>query len=226
MAVLTDLASIKKAIESRPQGGGERVDDRELTRNIKSGKERTIRFVQELDPGSKHYDERYGTGLVVSEYEHPELYWLKLVDTFDDEGKSWPAEQGWQSKLNLYINVVDVDSGDVFYLNRSVLGGLGQDIVENAGDRGSLTDSKWKIKKKGEGMQTRYNLSLIDIVDLDDEPLDVDPDDLIDFREQVLNEVPYAEQEAFVRQIEQRVKAKATDAGNADSDDDDDDDVW
>jgi hypothetical protein len=225
MAVLKDLASIKKAIESRPTGG-DRVDDRELTRNIKAGKDRTIRFVQELDPDSKYYDERFGTATVAPEYEHPKLYWLKLVDTFEDEGKSWPSEQGWASKLNLYINVVDVDTGDVFYLARSVLGGLGQQIVENAGDRGSLTDSVWKIKKKGEGMQTRYNLSLVNIVDLDEDPIDVDPDDLIDFEEQVLNQVPYAEQEAFVRQVEQRVKAKADDAGAESSDDDDDDDVW
>lgn len=224
MGVVTGLDAIRNKIESRPQAGGERVDDRELTRNLKPGKDRTIRFVQELDEDSPHYNEELGLALVVSEHVHPDIWWLRLVDTFDEEGASLGSDKGWDSKLNLYINVVDVDSGEVFYLGRSVLGGLGQQIVENGQDRGSLTDSVWKIKKKGEGMNTRYNLSLINITD---EPVEVDPEDLVDFRKSVLNEVPYEQQEAFVKQIEERVRKKSQESANDTSgDDDDDDDVW
>jgi hypothetical protein len=225
MSVLTGLDAIRKAIESRPKGF-DNVNDRELTRNIKTGESRTIRFLQELDPEAKHYDERYGTGLVVSEHQHPNIWWLLLVDTTSDEGTSFGAENGWPSKLNLYINVVDVDTGEVFYLSRSVLGGLGEEIVESAGARGSLTDSIWKISKKGQGMNTKYKLSLVNITD---EPIDVDTDKLIDFNEQVLNNVPAEEQEAYIKQVEQRVKAKAaqSDTGApAASDDSDEDDVW
>lgn len=225
MGVVTGLANIQKQIDSRPQGGGERVDDRELTRNLKPGKDRTIRFAQELDETSPYYREDLGLGLVVSEHVHPDIWWLRLVDTFDEEGGSWGADNGWRSNLTLYINVVDVNTGEVFFLSRSVLGGLGQQIVENAGDRGSLTDSVWKIKKKGEGMKTRYNLSLVSITD---EALDVDPEDLIDFEKSVLNQVPYGKQGEFVRQIEERVAKKQAEneSGDASSDDDDDDDVW
>jgi len=226
MGVVSGLDAIRKQIESRPSAGGDRVDERELTRNLKPGKDRKIRFVQEIDDESPYYKEEYGTALVVSEFAHPDIFWLRIVDTSDEEdGNNYGLENGWDSKLNMYINVVDVDSGEVFYLSRSVLGGLGQQIFENASDRGSLTDSEWKIKKKGEGMNTKYNLSLINITD---EPLDVDPEDLIDFRKQVLNEIPYDQQAAFVKQVEGRVQKKQQDseAESASSSDDDDDEVW
>jgi len=219
MSVIKGLDKIRQKIDERPQGF-DNVSERELTRNIKPGGARTIRFVQELDETSENYDERYGLALVVSEHEHPEHFWLRLVDTFEEEGASWPAEQGWKSKLNLYINVVDVDTGDVFYLSRSVLGGLGAQIIESAGERESLTDGVWKIKKEGKGFNTKYTLTL---VNLTDESLEVDPDDLIDFEESLLTQVPYGEQESHVRQIEQRVAAKRADTV---TEDDDDDDVW
>lgn len=221
MSVVRGLDAIRNKIDSRQSFNN--VNDRELTQNIESGKSKTIRFVQELDESAKGYDEKYGLGIVVSEFEHPDHFWLKLVDTSDDEGACWAAEQGWKNKITLYINVVDVDTGDVYYLARSVLGGLGEQIVESAGERGSLTDSVWRIKKTGEGMGTRYKLNLIEI---SDEPLDVDPDDLVDFEKDVLNEVPYDEQEAFVRQIEQRVKDKQGTAAASSDSDDNDDDVW
>lgn len=220
MSVLRGLDAIRSKIDSRQSFNN--VNDRELTQNIESGKSKTIRFVQELDESAKGYSEDYGLGIVVSEFEHPDHFWLKLVDTSEDEGACWAAEQGWKNKITLYINVVDVDTGEVYYLARSVLGGLGEQVVESAGERGSLTDSVWRIKKTGEGMGTRYKLNLIEI---SDEPLDVDPDDLVDFEKDVLNEVPHDEQEAFVRQIEQRVKDKQGSTASSDSDDSDDD-VW
>lgn len=222
MSVITGLDKIRQKINERPQGF-DNVTERELTRNIKSGGERNIRFVQEVDDTADKYDERYGLALVVSEYEHPEHFWLRLVDTWDEEEACWPAEQGWKSKLNLYINVVDVDSGEVFYLSRSVLGGLGAQIIESAGARGNLTDGIWKIKKEGTGFNTKYTLTLVNITS---DPVDVDPDDLIDFKESLLNEVPYDQQEEFVKTIEKRVQKSKAQEGKASDDDDDDDDVW
>ena len=52
----------------------------------------------------------------------------------------------------------------------------------------------------------------------------MDPDDLIDFEESLLTQVPYGEQESHVRQIEQRVANKRAESGEASGDDDDD--VW
>ena len=217
MGVITGLSAIKEALGSRPSTF-ENVSDKELTRNIQKNTERTIRFVQELDESSSLYNEELGLGVVAVEYQHPDLFWLRLADSSDTDGASWPAEQGWEQKISLYINVVDVDTGEVFYLQRSILGGLGQQIVESASDRGSLTDGVWKIKKTGEGMKTRYSLNLIS---LDTEPVSVNPEDLIDFRKNVINEVPYAEQEAYVRQVERRVRDK-----NQDADDDDSGLAW
>jgi hypothetical protein len=226
MSVLSGIEAIRKKIEERP-AAFDNVSDRELTRNIKSGQKRRIRFVQELDPEAKGYNEDYGLGIVVSEYQHPKLFWLLVEDTFDEEGECWAAEQGWASKLNLYVNVVDVDSGEVFYLARSVLGGLGKDIIESAAERNSVTDALWSIKKEGQGMNTKYTLTLVDITS---DPVDVDTEKLIDFRKSVLNNIPSDEQAAFVRQVEQRVASKAADngapAGDAPAADDDDDDVW
>lgn len=208
MGVITGLSAIKEALGSRPSTF-ENVSDKELTRNIQKNTERTIRFVQELDESSPLFNEELGLGVVAVEYQHPDLFWLRLADSSDTDGASWPAEQGWEQKISLYINVVDVDTGEVFYLSRSILGGLGQQIVESASDRGSLTDGVWKIKKTGEGMKTRYSLNLIS---LDSEPVAVNAEDLIDFRKNVINEVPYSEQEAYVRQVERRVREKNQDA--------------
>jgi hypothetical protein len=219
MGIISGLSAIKSVIEER--GSYENVNDRELTRNISKNGERTIRFVQELDEKSPLYNEELGTGIVAVEYEHPELYWLRIADSHDTDGACWAAEQGWAQKISLYINVVDVDTNEVFYLSRSILGGLGQQIIESASDRGSLTDGLWKIKKTGEGMKTRYSLNLISI---EAEPLTLDASQLIDFRKSVVNEVPFDKQEEFVRNIEQRVKTKQRDGGAPDVSDSDD--VW
>lgn len=213
MGVITGLSAIKEALGSRPTTF-ENVSDKELTRNIQKNTERTIRFIQELDESSPLYNEDLGLGVVAVEYQHPDLFWLRIADSSDTDGASWPAEQGWEQKISLYINVVDVDTGEVFYLSRSILGGLGQQIVESASDRGSLTDGVWKIKKTGEGMKTRYSLNLIS---LETEPVSVNSEDLIDFRKNVINEVPYSEQEAYVRQVERRVREKNQDVSDEDS---------
>jgi len=212
MGVITGLSAIKQALDSRPSSF-ENASDKELTRNIQKNSERTIRFVQELDESSPLYNEELGLGIVAVEHQHPDLFWLRLADT-SDEGGSWPAEQGWEQKISLYVNVVDVDTGEVFYLSRSILGGLGQQIVESASDRGTLTDGVWKIKKTGEGMKTRYSLNLISI---DSDPLKVKGSDLIDFRTSVIKEVPYNEQEQFVRNIERRVREKQSDVSDSES---------
>ncbi|MCA1799870.1 MAG: hypothetical protein LC650_01065 [Actinobacteria bacterium] len=219
MGVLGSLADINKAIDSRPKGF-ESVRDRNLTQVMKTGEKRKIRFLQELDPQMKNYDEKFGHGLVVSEYEHPDHFWFLLVDTTDEEGECWAAAQNWKSKLNLYVNVLDVESGKVFYIARSALGGLGADIIESANERGTITDAVWSLKKTGEGLGTRYALTLVDLTSAE---IDVDPADLIDFRESVLNEVPSDQQEKAVAELEERLKAKAKDSG---TDSDDDDEVW
>lgn len=226
MSVARDLKSIREQIEKRPSNF-DNVNERELTRNIESGESRNIRFVQELDPDAEGYDERYGTGLVVSEYQHPDIFWLLVSDPEDDEGEQWVAEQGWKSKLNLYINVVDVDSGDVFYLQRSVLGGLGEQVVEAAGEQDSLTSMVWKVKKTGKGFSgTKYTLTPKSFTK---DPLDVDPDDLINFEERVLNLIPSDKQEAHVKQVERRLASKESEAASEapkSANADDDEDVW
>jgi hypothetical protein len=213
MGVITGLSAIKEALGSRPSTF-ENVSEKELTRNIQKNTERTIRFVQELDESSALYNEEYGLGVVAVEYQHPELFWLRLADSSDTDGACWPAEQGWEQKISLYINVVDVDTGEVFYLSRSILGGLGQQIVESTSDRGTLSDGVWKIKKTGEGMKTRYSLNLISI---ENSVVKVDAEQLIDFQKNVINEVPYSEQEAYVAQVERRVRDKNQDTTDEDS---------
>lgn len=218
MGVITGLNAIKQTMESRSVSY-ENVNDKELTRNISKNGERTIRFVQELDNSSSLYNADYGLGIVAAEYQHPNLFWLKISDSRDEDGACWAEEQGWEQKVTLYINVVDVETGEVFYLARSIQGGLGQQIIDSAIERGSLTDGVWKIKKTGEGMKTRYSLNLISI---ESEPLDVDASKLIDFEKNVINQVPYAKQEDFVRGIESKVRARSGEPTASD----DDDVVW
>jgi hypothetical protein len=204
MGVITGLAAIRETMESKSLSF-DNVSDRELTRSIPKNGEKTIRFVQEVDPSSPLYKEEYGLGVVAVEYQHPSIFWLRLTDSSDEDGACWPQEQGWDQKVTLYINVVDVETGEVFYVARSIQGGLGQQIIESASDRGSLSDGVWKIKKTGEGMKTRYSLNMISIAS---DPVDVDPSLLVNFEKSVLNQVPYKDQESYVRTVENRVNAK------------------
>lgn len=229
MGILTDLKSIQEKSESRRGEGSNDLLQRELTRNIATGSKRNIQLLQEIDRESKLFNEELGAAVVVQEYQHPDLWWLKIADA--DNDFPWAAEQGWKDNITLYINVVDIDTGEVFYLARSIFGGLGKQIVDSAVERGKITDIIWSIGKSGSKLKTTYKLTP---KDMGCDPYEIDVEDstdeagFIDLKK-VIRFVPSDEQEALVRQIEARVRAKQQETASDEvpaSTDDEDDDAW
>jgi hypothetical protein len=163
----------------------------------------TVRFLQELDEAAENYNEDAGLGSLEIEYQDPDNFRKRIVDTTEDEGRCWPAEQGWRPRRSLYIAVLVEEStnaedvGKVMILNQ----GFGPKsvtlpLIEYATDYGTICDRPYRIKRSGSGrLDTSY--TLIPLKE-DAEPYDVSQnvDDIPDWND-VLNHVPYAQQENF-----------------------------
>ena len=115
MSIIKGLKDINEALD-KPRGNaasGPRV--RWL--KLEDGQSVKIRFVNELDEDSKHYNEKNGLAIVVKEHTNPKDYRRKALDTMDSEGRDWAEEMhrkdpkaGWGGRLRFYINVL-VDDG-------------------------------------------------------------------------------------------------------------------
>jgi hypothetical protein len=165
-----------------------------------------IRFVEELDEDSAHYNEERGLALVVKEHQNPKDYKRKAVDTMDEEGRDWAEEMyrkdpkanaGWKARKRFYCNVLVDDGIDEPYVAIWSMGVSKQStintLIEYALDTGSISNLVWKLKRNGTGTETNYTLIPMGP---DSEPFNwsnVSPFPL----EKALNQVAYAEQEAF-----------------------------
>jgi len=171
---------------------------------LADGQSIKIRFIEELDDESPHYDANRGLALVVKEHTNPKDYRRKAVDTMETEGRDWAEEMhrkdpkaGWRARLRFYCNVL-VDDGieDPYVAIWSI--GVGKQspfntVREYALETGSISNMTWKLKRNGMGTETSYTLIPSGP---DSEPFDwgsYEPYPL----ESALSKVPYAEQEAF-----------------------------
>ena len=171
---------------------------------LADGQSVKIRFIEELDEDSANYSEDRGLALVVKEHTNPKDYKRKAVDTMDTEGRDWAEEMhrkdpkaGWRARLRFYCNVLVDDGIDAPYVAIWSMGVSKQSsfntIREYALETGSISNVLWKLKRNGQGTETSY--TLIPSAP-DSEPFDwaeVKPFPL----EMALNQIPYAEQEAF-----------------------------
>lgn len=209
MSVVTGLDAIRAASKKQGSGGKSRKD---TFLKLEDGDVKKIWFLQELDPESENYDEEKGLGSLVVEYRDPENFRKRVVDTSDSEGRSWPEEQGWRPRVSLYINVYVEDEGKVKVLNQ----GLGPKtivdwLVEYAGDAGSITNVPFKIRRTGSGQyDTSYTLTPAGVPG-EPKAADLNADDMVDVND-IVNHVPYEEQEEFFRPTEEREVAKSDSA--------------
>jgi len=200
MSVITGLKNIKSKME-RPQ-----VEEGSRARWLKleDGQSVKIRFVNELEPDSPHYNEARGLAIVVAEHTNPKDYRRKGLCSLDDEGRCFGCEMhrkdpkaGWKAKLRFYTNVLVDDGTDQYDVAIWSMGISKQSsfntIREYALETGSISNVVWKLKRNGQGTETSY--TLIPSAP-DKEPFNwegVEPYPL----EKALRRVPYAEQEAF-----------------------------
>lgn len=214
MSISKGLKSLREKVDKQAAasaGGGDRPKTKWLS--LKDGESLKIRFLQELDPDSPHYDETRGLGFFASEIVDPNDYRKKCLDTIEDEGKSYGAEMhrkmqgtdgykgGWKPKQRLYINVELVDSGEVAILSQGLSGKsitptlLEYATDEETGNPGSITNKTFRIKRTGaEVSNTSYSLMLLGE---DKTPYDFSNVELYDLEQVAVRHVPYAEQAEF-----------------------------
>jgi hypothetical protein len=201
MSVVKGLANIN-ALLDKPKYDSDKPRVRWL--KLADGQAVKIRFIEELDEESSNYSSDRGLSLVVKEHTNPKDYRRKAVDTMESEGRDWAEEMhrkdpkaGWRGRLRFYCNVLVDDGLEDPYVAIWSMGVSKQSsfntIREYALETGSISNLTWKLKRNGQGTETSY--TLIPSAP-DSEPFgwgNVEPFNL----EVALNNIPYAEQEAY-----------------------------
>ena len=138
------------------------------------------------------------------EHVNPRDYRRRALDTMESEGRDWAEEQnrkdpksGWRAKLRFYCNVLVDDGMEEPYVAIWSTGvskmSVFNTIREYALETGSISNLTFKLKRNGQGMETNYTL-------IPSAP-DTEPFDWSNVKayplEMALNQIPYAEQEAF-----------------------------
>ena len=178
-----------------PRGRWLKLDD---------GQSVKIRFLQELDPDSPNYNKDAGAGFIAVEHTNPRDYRRKALCSIDDQGRCFGCEEhrkdykaGWKGKSRLYINVL-VDDGKEDPYVAILSQGSGPksatpEIIQYAGETGSITDTMWRLKRTGEKTETSY--SIIPLPTKDE--IDAGDYELFDLEKIAVRDVPYADQESF-----------------------------
>ena len=201
MTVIRGLKNIN-ALVDKPKYDSDKPRVRWL--KLSDGQAVKLRFIEELDEDSPNYNGDRGLSLVVKEHVNPKDFRRRAVDTMDSEGRDWAEEMhrkdpkaGWKGRLRFYCNVLVDDGIEDPYVAIWAMGvskmSVFNTIREYALETGSVSNLNWKLKRNGQGTETNY--TLIPSAP-DTEPFDwagVEPYPL----EMALNNIPYAEQEAF-----------------------------
>ena len=171
---------------------------------LADGQSAKVRFIEELDSESAHYDESRGLSVVIAQHTNPKDYKRMAACTQETEGRCFACEMarkepkaGWRAKLRFYCNVLVDDGLEDPYVAVWSQGVTKQSafntIREYALETGSISNLEWKLKRNGQGTETNYTLLP---TKPDSEPFAWGDLELFNL-EKVVREVPYAEQESF-----------------------------
>jgi hypothetical protein len=201
MGIVKGLNAMNRALD-KPSSGGDGARGRWL--KINDGQSVKIRFLQELDPDSPTYDKEAGAGFIAVEHTNPSDYRRKALCSINDQGRCYGCEQhrkdpkaGWKGKSRLYINVL-VDDGQEDPYVAILSQGSGPksatpEVIQYAGETGSITNVVWRLKRAGMSTETNYS-----IIPLPTSEVKSDTKyELYDLEKIAVRDVPYAEQEAF-----------------------------
>lgn len=132
-----------------------------------------------------------------------------------DETVDWADRKGWKPKEVFRINVIagaqveakdakgktrlkstDIDQktgdGEVQLLSQSTYNGIWDALAEYATDDETITDTFWKIKRRGSEQDTSYVLTKMKEIPADAKS--VEDFELIDFENVAMREIPYDQQ--------------------------------
>lgn len=201
MGVIKGLKDINALLDKpKFESSGQKVRWLKLA----DGQSAKIRFVEELDNESAHYDDARGLSVVIAEHTNPKDYKRKAACTMESEGRCYGCEMarvepksGWRSKLRFYCNVLVDDGLEDPYVAVWSQGVSKQSafntIREYALETGSVSNLQWKLKRNGQGTETNYTLIP---TSPDSEPHAWGEHEFFNL-EKVVREVPYPEQESF-----------------------------
>ena len=214
MGIVKGLNNLNKALDRPSYGGGDSVKGRWL--KLADGQSAKIRFLQELDPDSPKYDEQAGVGFIAIEHTNPKDYRRKAICSIDEQGRCFGCEMhrkdpkaGWKGKSRLYINVLVDDGSEEPYV--AILSqGAGPksatpEIIQYAGETGSITDVVWRLKRTGERTDTNYS-----IIPLPTAEVAKSNHELYDLEKIAVRDIAYAEQENFYLGVEGNTSTAAS----------------
>lgn len=203
MGIVKGLKDLNKALDKPQPTSGEGSKARWV--KLEDGESVKIRFLQELDPDSPTYDDKFGLGFIAVEHTNPKDYRRKLLCTMQDQGKCWGCEQhrkdykaGWKGRSRLYINVLVDDGKNEPYVAILSQGSSGKTItptlIEYAGEMGCITNLMWRIKRTGTKTDTSYTIFPLA---KDETAFDASSLELYKLEETAVREMKYADQESF-----------------------------
>ena len=201
MGIVKGLSAMNAQID-KPSGSGDSQKGRWL--KLDDGQSVKIRFLQELDPDSPNFDNRAGVGFIAVEHTNPKDYRRKALCSSDDQGRCFGCEMhrkdmkaGWKGRSRLYINVLVDDGKEEPYVAILSQGSGAKsatpEIIQYAGETGSISNVLWRLKRTGEKTDTNYSIIPLPSTDT----VDVSAYELFDLEKIAVRDVPYAEQENF-----------------------------
>lgn len=192
MGTLKGLAAIRAYTEKQAQAAKEREDRLNTPKveylNLTDGQSVRVRFLQEMDAESEGFDRSRGTGTLAVEHvvfvkSLRRMY--RATCTIEDEGRCYGCERAragdkeFAQKRNYYINaLVDFMDGEkpkTMIVSRGMGSTFFAQLFEEA-EEGGLTQSNYKITRRGSGTDTKWLLK----------PL---KDELIDDSEAVVHDI-------------------------------------
>ena len=201
MGIVKGLNAMNAALD-KPASSGSGEKGRWL--KLDDGQSAKIRFLQELDPDSPNFDNRAGVGFIAVEHTNPKDYRRKALCSVDDQGRGFGCEMhrrdpkaGWKGRSRLYINIL-VDDGNEDPYVAIFSQGTGAksatpEIIQYAGETGSISNVLWRLKRTGEKTDTNYSIIPLP----SDAKVDVSQYELYDLEKIAVRDVPYVDQENF-----------------------------
>jgi hypothetical protein len=183
---------------------------------IKDKESARIKFLQEFDPDSEGYDEKFGLCGVLLEHSSPADFKRKALCTMEDDGECVGCEQyakgenAWRAKMRFYANVLVIpDRGDPEV--QILSSGIGKGSVYPAllsffNENGPITPHTFRITRSGADFNnTSYTLT----AQFKPTEVDLSNVEVYDIYEEVGLHIPYERQRNFYL-IDQAEEAAAT----------------
>lgn len=169
-----------------------------------------VRFLQELDDSAPNYNEARGLGYIQVEHQAPgpEGYKRRANCTAESEGQCYACERhalrveadqgGWRQRQNLYINaLVDFGQGEgpkPVVIQRNANSSFVAQLIEEAVDEGTITETNYKVTRSGEGTSTTW---LLKSLKGKQDPFDDSGVEVFDLEETATRAIPYEDQAKY-----------------------------